>query len=80
MPCRVGERDSVAQPYVKKFICQYNLFKNSIPLVQPPVVPDTLETGFYLHKNEYLLSENKFYKLILLDDGNLVVQVRMNQL
>ncbi len=68
------------QPYVDNFICQYSLENSSATLVQPPLVPDTLESGFYIHINEYILSENKIFKLILLDDGNLVVQVRINYL
>lgn len=73
-PCRNGELDSLVTPTVNEFICQYSLISN-LPLIQLPIAPNTLESGFILHTNEYLLSSNKMYKLILAQDGNLIILV-----
>ena len=73
-PCRLGELDSIIQSNVDQFVCQYSV-NNSKPLITLPTVFNTLESGFVLHKNEFLLSSNKNYKLILQSNRNLVVLV-----
>ena len=73
-PCRNGELDSLVTLPVNEFICQFSL-TSVLPLIQLPMAPDTLESGFLLHTNEYLLSSNKMYKLILAQDGNLIILV-----
>ena len=73
-PCRNGELDSLVTPTVNEFVCQFSLISN-LPLIQLPIAPNTLESGFILHTNEYLLSSNKMYKLVLAEDGNLILFV-----
>lgn len=74
--CRNGEKDSLAKPNANGFICQYELVNSSYSIaIQIPAAPSTLETGFSLHTNDYILSDNKLYKLILQEDGNLVLYV-----
>ena len=75
-PCRNGELDSLVKPNVNEFICQFSLISN-LPLIQLPIASNTLESGFILHTNEYLLSSNKMYKLVLAEDGNLIILVSL---
>ena len=75
-PCRNGELDSLVKPNVNEFICQYSLISN-LPLIQLPIAPNTLESGCFIHTNEYLLSSNKMYKLVLAEDGNLIILVSL---
>lgn len=74
--CRNGEKDSLVKPNVNASICQYELVNSlSSIAIRIPDSPSTLESGFFLHTNEYILSDNNLYKLILQDDGNLVLYV-----
>ena len=72
-PCRTGDLDDSSES-VSSFVCQYELnFKSKTRII--PSIPSTLQDGFHLHENEYLLSSSKVYKLSLLSDGNLVIYV-----
>jgi len=50
----------------------YNLRKRKCPGVPGKLDSNTLESGSSLRKNEFLLSDNKKYKLILQRNGNVV--------
>lgn len=72
--CKLGEIDSQVKPSINQFVCQYSPSESQL-IISLPTTLDTLESGFVLHINEFLLSSNKNFKLTIQPDGNLVVLV-----
>jgi hypothetical protein len=68
-PCRSGEPNAFIATETN-VICQYPVLGLKYPLINLPQAWNTLEDLFVLYENEFLLSNNKLYKLILIR-GNL---------
>jgi hypothetical protein len=71
-PCRLNEPDQSFDYAKFGVVCQYPLPSVSYTQVDLPQAWNFLEDPFSLHESEYLLSNNKLYRLSLIK-GNLFI-------
>ena len=71
-PCRLNEPDQSFDYAKFGVVCQYPLPSVSYTQVDLPQAWNFLEDPFLLHESEYLLSNNKLYRLSLIK-GNLFI-------
>lgn len=72
LPCRANEPEGLTGG-PNAFLCQYDLNPN---IKSFPERYSTLYQEYPLTLNEYLVSENGIYKLLLSNDKNLVLYVK----
>jgi hypothetical protein len=74
-PCRSGEPNAFIATETN-VICQYPVLSLKFASINLPQAWNTLEDSFVLYENEFLLSNNKLFKLILIRGNLNIVHVK----